>query len=69
MSDFRDVERFLFIDLPPGGIAAICNTIQKTNADSQTLGGVVSGPHQPWHSLLSYQGRLGEERESMAGSG
>ena len=37
MSDLRDVERFLSIDLTTGGIAAISDTIQKTNADSQTL--------------------------------
>ena len=37
MSDLRDVERFLSIDLTPGGIAAVSDTIQKTNADSATL--------------------------------
>ena len=37
MSDLRDVERFLSIDLTHGGIAAISDNIQKTNADSQTL--------------------------------
>ena len=37
MSDLRDVERFLSIDLTPGGIAEISDTVQKTNADSETL--------------------------------
>ena len=37
MSDLRDVERFLSIDLTPEGIAEISDTVQKANADSETL--------------------------------
>jgi hypothetical protein len=39
MSDLRDVERFLGVDLTPEGIAELSGTIAQTNADSQRLQG------------------------------
>lgn len=37
MSDLRDVERFLSVDLTPEGISQVADTIQKANTDASTL--------------------------------